>query len=101
MSYTQPAGTTPATLELTVTADGLKKMLNENDNAGTLQIYNAKATGLDTANYTVSATIDGTVTPLADAVYVQSSDRLVATLGTIAAPADLTKVTKVTLTRKA
>lgn len=98
MSFNQPLGANPATLTLTVSVAGKKAMINANDHFGNLEIYNAKAYGLDTGVYSVSATVGGQATPLDDAAYVPSSDRLVATAGTTVV--DLTQVTAITLTRK-
>jgi alpha-glucosidase (family GH31 glycosyl hydrolase) len=100
LTYSQPAGTTPATLTLTLVTTGKTSKINENDVLGTVEIYNAAATGLDTGTYSVSATVAGTATPLDDAVYVASSDRLTATAGS-AKGIDLTQTTAITLTRKA
>ena len=98
MSYEQPPSVTPNTLTLTVSVDGKKAMINNNDHFGHFEIYNAKAYGMDTSSYTVSAMVGGTAVPLDDAVYVPSSDRLVASAGTTVV--DLTQVTSITLTRK-
>jgi len=99
LAYTQPTGTTPATLTLSLTATGKKAKINENDVLGTFEIYNAKAYGLDTGVYSASAMVAGAATPLDDAVYVASSDRLTASGG--AKEIDLTQTTSITLTRKA
>lgn len=98
MSYTQPLGQNPASMTLTVTVSGKKALINANDHFGNLEIYNAAAYGLNTGAYSVSATVGGTPTPLDDAIYIPSSDRLVATAGTTTV--DLTQVTEITLTRK-
>ena len=100
MTYNQPLGQTPASMTLTVSVAGKHAAINANDHFGSLEIYNAKAYGLDTGAYSVVATVNDQPKPLADAVYHPPSDRLVAgaTAGDVV---DLTQVTAITLTRKA
>jgi len=108
LAYNQPQGTTPAALVLTVTTTTEAthypdSKVNNNDLLGSLQIYNGKATGLDTKDYTVVATLkDKTTVNLTDAKYSPALDRLIKPVETDSKlDIILAKLDFVTLTRKA
>lgn len=79
-TYSQSKDANATTLTLTnankqITTAG---RINANDDLDGISIYNAIAYGFDSADYSVTATMDDdSKVVLSDATYVQSSDRLV------------------------
>jgi len=80
------------------------KRYNANDDLDGISIYNAQAYGFDSANYTVTATLeDNSTVVLSDAYYVPMTDRLTYNYGAVAGEkqVSLIDLLKLDFTRKA